>query len=447
MRRRTPWFEWLLIGLLLVIIAGDYLLDHVAPPYLQALLQRIAGHVLTVERVQLDLPRAQLILHGASIHVPDARIALTSRRVALKPRWLSWRTHTVWVDHVTLDGVQLRAHRTAQGTLIWPTLDALFGAASTPEAASTEPITSDAPQPAWHSPWRVVLDTVQLVDAHVELIDEKPGKPFHGAIAQLNIVAGPLEIPHQVERFSLAIQGRLVGEHDESAAAYCSGWANLARRSIDLSCRLEPLRLAAFDSYYPQGKFQARPYDAKLQATAHFLAKDNQLDGRVQVTILNISEADLSYLGRTIVDFKKLTSSADDALTSEIQIVGPLDDPGQWQTKLVPGNEIVQRLIKPLLERGRESVQIRLGPQTIPLELSPGSEAEMTEILEGSKQIEQSLELLRTTTPATQPTGEAADEAADQTSSSDHTPPAASTPSARSPRAPASVPANPTPAH
>ena len=77
-------------------------------------------------------------------------------------------------------------------------------------------------------------------------------------------------------------------------------------------------------------------------------------------------------------------------------MTGPLDDPTQWSFELVPGNEVVQRLVTPLLDRGVEIIRLQVGGGTIDVGISAATEDEMSDIEEASKQVEESLGILAT---------------------------------------------------
>jgi hypothetical protein len=62
--------------------------------------------------------------------------------------------------------------------------------------------------------------------------------------------------------------------------------------------------------------------------------------------------------------------------------------------QLIPGNEIVQRLIRPLLERRIETLQIQVGTQTIPVGLTNASQEAMSDIHTTSQQVTDSLQVI-----------------------------------------------------
>jgi hypothetical protein len=170
---------------------------------------------------------------------------------------------------------------------------------------------------------------------------------------------------------------------------------------MEMSCQLEPLALAAFEPYYYEGRLQARLYNGTLEATSQWVATGNELEGRVQLTIANLNEGDLSIRGRTLVDIQhQLTGGEPPTLTGEVKVTGPFDDPTQWRFELVPGNEIVQRLIQPLLERGKEFIRVKVGGGMINVGIGVATPDQMSGIEQASKQVEASLEILTKHAPA-----------------------------------------------
>ena len=244
-----------------------------------------------------------------------------------------------------------------------------------------------------------MAQTIRIVDGTLEFVDEKTAQPFRAALTELSFVGGPLTLPSGSPRLSLAVQGRFVGHQGHAAPVYCSGWVNPAPRNFEISCQLEPLPLAAFEPYY-RGPLQVRVYDATLSVTAKFTARANELQGRAQLEIGNLSEADLSFLGKTIADVKTLAGGANRSLAAEVQLSGPLDQPAAWKVQFAAGNEIVQSMLRPLFNRGIENVKIKVGQQTIQVGLTPASEAATSSMQEASKTIEESLKILA---PAPEP--------------------------------------------
>jgi hypothetical protein len=200
---------------------------------------------------------------------------------------------------------------------------------------------------------------------------------------------------------SFAVRGELVGHSGEAAPVYCSGWVALPAKDLQASCQLEPLALAAFEPYYQQGNVKVRVYNATLKSTSQWLVDSNAFDGRVQMELGNLTEGDVSVHGRTVVDVKKLAAGEAPRLSAELKITGPLDNPTAWRSDFVPGDTVAQQLVRPLLDRGIEMINIPLGERKISVSITPASQATMSSIEEASKQVQQDLEILAT--PAAEP--------------------------------------------
>ncbi len=401
MRRRRLWIDCLLWLVLLAGIGYGWL-SVVLPPWIRQQVSRLPGGELTVGQVHVGVPFAVSISDVAFVSGTPGTV-LTVHRMIARPVWISWRRKTVWLSRLELEEPHLQFHRTPQGTLEWPPLDRLAQLGASAQDAAPQPAATFS---AGGVQWRTVIRTLQISDGVLEFLDQRPAKPFRGVLNHLSFVGGPLAWPLHLDRVSLAIQGQLVGDQQHSAPAYCSGWIDLQAKNLEVSCRLDPLRLAAFEPYY-EGPLQVRIYDATLEATTHLTAKSNTLDGRVQLVIRNLSEADLSYQGRTFADIKKLVGGSEGTLRGEIQITGQLDHPKEWQVQLVPGNEVVQRLVSPLVTRGIEIVQIKVGTQTIQVGLAPATEAAKSSMEATSQTVKDTLQVLAPTPPPLQgPAGE-----------------------------------------
>ena len=233
-------------------------------------------------------------------------------------------------------------------------------------------------------------------------MDEKQTPSFHGELGHVSLIAGPLTLPLAGDRFSIAIQGRLAGAEDREAPVYCSGWIHLDHKDMDLSCKLEPLPLAAFEPYY-EGVLK-RVQDATLTATSHVTAKANVLEGRAQLEIANVTEHDLSVVGKTLADLRKVAGDQR-MLSGELQLSGPMDSPKEWKVQLVPGNEIVQRLVGSLLAHRIETIPFKVGEQLINVGLPAAKDAAKATIEAASKTVQETLELLAPgpPTPAPEP--------------------------------------------
>jgi len=400
MRRSGLWLERILIGILLFFIAGHFTFSHFIPSHVARLLRQAAGQTLTVGRVRVGFP-LRLILSEVSLAQANPGTLVRSRQVVVVPQWLSWRKKTLWVRTVEIDEPRIQVGRMRDGKFNSPA-DLL------PSASSSTPSSGDSASPPTTSPtatagssWRIIIQTVQVSGGTIEFVDEQTTEPFRAALTDLSLVGGPVAFPPTFDYIALAIQGRLVGAQQLAAPVYCSGWMDLNAKDLDVSCQVEPLRLAAFEpSYHQQGPLQVHSYDATLRATGRLTAKANVLDGRVQLTIDNLSEGDLTFLGKTLAEIKKGTGESERTLTGELQISGPLDRSADWRIQLAPGNEIVQRLVKPLLDRGGGTVPIKVGKQTIQVGITTADEAVMSNIEAASKTVEESLKILAPASPS-----------------------------------------------
>ena len=362
MRRPLTWLEQLVLWPVLLLLIASGVLWMAVPPWVVRQLTRYSKGQVAVGRVTLQLPFT-LVLDDVHTAADSPRALLRAKRMTITPRWCSWVRRTLWLEAVEVEQPSLRFARTQGGTLVWPSVDLTTLALSTPEAS----------QPAW----RVVIQTLRLIDGSVVFVDAQPPTPFQGEIAELGLVGGPFELPLTSAQRSFALQARVVGANERSAAVYCSGWAALGDRGLDIACRLDSLALAALAPYYDRpGALQVRAYDATLKATARLAAKSNRLDGRIQLEIGNLSEADLSVFGRTVADVKRLAVDGEPRLSGDVQIEGPLDRLDQWELTLIPGNEIVRDLIKPLLDRRIGTIPVRLGEQAIPVGITPAQPPE-----------------------------------------------------------------------
>ena len=388
--------RWWLCGILVIFVALtaiEYLaLTWVIPRYAVHVIRHAMGEAVEIGDAQLHFPFT-LVFTDVRIEQDWPVAGLYAKRVAVKPRWISWRANTVTLGSVDIEQLWVRLSRTADGKLVWPSLQRR---AQEPTVRGRKAREDDRPPPASvpKSQWKVSVGGVNLVDGTIAFLDEQMNKPFYGVLDHISVAAGPVKWPPTAGPVTLAIRGEIVGHAGHGAPVYCSGWLNPIARNLEASCRLEPLALAAFEPYYYRGRVQARVYEATLNSTSQWSARNNKLDGRIQLTIENLGEGDLSVRGATLVDIKELAAGESPTLTGEVKVTGPLDAPSEWQLELVPGNEIVQRLVKPLLDRGREVIRLRVGGERIKVGISTATEAEMSDIEETSKQVEEALEIL-----------------------------------------------------
>jgi len=369
----------LTVVLWLIILGGMgyLLLILVVPQWLAGQITDASEGRLTIRQITVQIPLS-LVFSGVEI-ATEPGIRLSSERVVLTPRGVSWAERLIRFKTLELYHPHLQCQRLSSGAVRWPdvsiisqTIQRALGPSHAPSVLASSP-----------TGWRVRLDTVRVVDGILDYVDEHAPQPFRGALTNVSVVGGPVIMPVVDQPVSLAIQTTLVGHAQHTATLYCSGWVNAPRRDVNMSCQMDPLRLAAFDPYY-KGSWQVRVYNATLKLSGTLVSKNNALEGRAQMEIGNLSDADLSMLGDA-------THRADAVLTGEVQWSGPLDQPAQWSWQLVPGNDIVQRLLRPLLNRG---LRIRVGTQTIPVGLTPADELTMSAIEAGKKQVEENLRII-----------------------------------------------------
>lgn len=394
MQWRSLRRERLLIVVLVAYLLGHWTMSHAIPALLERGLRMVAGDALTVGSIRLALP-FRVVLSRVSWTPPAPWTAASSEKIVIVPQWISWSRRKIGVARLEIDTPRLRVRRTPAGELTWP-----FAADASADILPDTALSSDtapvaAPSvPAAPVEWSLRVETVEISDGTLEFVDDRHA--FRGELNRVSFIAGPVTLPLHGDRFSIAVQGRVAGAEAREAPIYCSGWVHLDHHDMDLSCKLEPLPLAAFEPYY-EGPLK-RVKDATFTVTSHVTAKDNVLDGKAQLAIANVSEQDLSVVGRTLADLRKVEGE-ERTLTGELQLSGPMDDPPQWKLQLVPGNEIVQKLIGSLLARRIDAIPFKMGEQLINVELPVETEATQSTIEEASKTVQETLELIAPTLP------------------------------------------------
>lgn len=388
MRRPNRWVPWAASGALIFLL-GEYLgLTRVAPQHVVRVVEQAAGGRIAVQGARLS---SVLTTELSGLRLTGgAGSSLRMDRVVIRPQWVSIRSRTIWLDAVEIERPVIRLTRTGDGSLDWPRVSG--------SAARRAPGSDNR---GWEG-WSVRVGSLKVLNGTVEFVDEGPDPPFHGSLDHFSLVVGPVTFPlredaprpaFEQEAFSFAMRGELVGHAGEAAPLYCSGWLDLAMRDAQVSCQLEPLALAAFEPYY-HGRSELRVYTATVKSTSQWLAKANQLNGRVRLELNHLGEGDLSVRGRTILDIKRLTHGEEPRLSGELALVGLLDRPGAWHAEFLPGNPTMRRLIERLLAQGVEVVRIPLWMRGLHVSLAPASNKTMIEMEAASREVEEALEIL-----------------------------------------------------
>lgn len=370
MRRRRSFLNTVTLWAGLLLVMGSLWVSVVGPAWLYEWLERIPGRPVTAGNIRVIFP-VRVVLSDVRLAQGNPATMVSAEEMVISPLWLSWRHRILWLQRLQIRGIRLQARRTARGAVLKPVPDLLTSATSESAQGAGPPGEPLAQTPSRR--WRLVVRTVELVEGAIEFVDEKTATPFHGTLSQVFFVGGPLSIPLEAQRMTLAVRGVLSGANQRAAPVYCSGWVDADKRNLDVSCQLEPLPLAAFEPYY-QGGLPVKVADARISARGRLAANANTLDGRVQLEI--------------------------DQLSGEFQLSGPLDRPSEWQFHLVPGNDVVQRLINPLLGRGIEVVRIRLGRFRIPVGLVPATETTKADSQAASQQVQEALAIIAPAAPA-----------------------------------------------
>ncbi len=144
-------------------------------------------------------------------------------------------------------------------------------------------------------------------------------------------------------------------------------------------------------------------YDATVSSTSQWQARANALQGNIQLKMQNLSEGDLSVMGRTILNVPAVTGGQE--VNGAVALTGPLDSPGQWEAHFVPGDQRVEQLLEPLLEHGIQFIQVPFLSVNI---TQPTTQGAATVIQQDSQRTEKDLEILATP-PVVPPATEAAE--------------------------------------
>lgn len=407
MRRPPSWLQWLLLLCLVLLIGQVGALLWLAPRYVMRVVEHALGGELAVGGARLSFPLTTTLTRLHLINNTEAA-AFSVQRAVVKPRAFSWTSRTLRFGAVEIERPFWRVTRLKDGTVLWPNVrpDA-SGSADPAPGAPVEPRLFPA-----RSAWRINVDTIKVVDGVLELFDERPSQSFHGMLDHISFVAGPVTMDFRdevvtalstqpatspiVQTTALSFAGRtqLVGEGGAAASLYCSGWVDAAAKDLQASCRLEPIALAAFESYYHPSDF--RISTATLSSTSQWWARSNDFAGRIQLELSNLSEGDLTIRGRTIIDARKTPDAKELRLSGEIHLTGPLNDPHEWHAEFLPGDDQVQQLIKRLLDRGVEMIRIPFPGGPLHVSIAPASRATMTAMEAASREVQEALEILAT---------------------------------------------------
>ena len=390
MKRPLGWIRGLLVAVGLLVIAQYLALIGLAPRYVLMAIQRLAGGTISVRSARLSFPLTTS-LTGLQLVQRVPKTALTLQRLTITPQWLSVSGRTMWVDQVDLDRPLLFLTRPPGRGFLWPALPLVVRRPSA-VAGLTD-----------LSAWRMHVDALQVSDGVIELADEQPAQPFHAVFDHLSLVAGPTMIPWEGPgRMSFAFRGRFIGDGGHAAPFYCSGWMDAARRDLQCACTLEPLTLAAFESYF-RGPPDIQASNISLAFTTQWSALANDLRARIQLELHRLDDEPITVNGRPLHALKGLAGGLPTPLLGEITVAGPLDDPTHWRGTFLPGNEPAQRLIQHWLEHRVETVTLPLWGAAIPISLVPANSAAMTEIQATSRAIRDALEILTIPTPEESP--------------------------------------------
>lgn len=377
-------------------------LASLAPIWVYDSLQRLPGQPLTIGGLRVSFP-ATLVLSDVRLADQQPGSLVSASEIAISPLWLSWEHRTLWLRKLRVRGLSLRARRTTQGTVVKlvpdmlvPTVQPAPGASDV-GAADTGVVLS-----AKWTPWKMVIQTLEVHEGAIEFVDQKNPRPFHGSATRVFLSGGPLSVPFEGQPLTFAVQGVLKGASEHAAPWYCSGWVNLLQRRVDVSCQLEPLRMAAFEPYY-QKPLPQKLYDARVSARGRLVVKHHEVNGRIQFEIDNFSEADLASLGKAGDSIRKLAGEGQRTLSGELQLAGSVEKSSEWKWQLVPGNELVQQLMSPVVGRGIEFIRIRIGTVVIPVGLVPATEATKADSEAAKQEVQEALSVIAPGTAEAQP--------------------------------------------
>ena len=406
MKRPYTWFQWMVLAGLLLLIGQVAALTWLAPRYIMRMVEHSLGGTLSIGTARFSFPlRATFTQLHLIENTTDAGFSV--QRVIVKPRAFSLLSRTLRLQTIEIERPFLRATRLKDGTIRWPSVQRAL--------ADTQPTVPSAhpPVPSLSS-WRIDVDTIKVVDGVIEFFDERPSLPFHGILDHVSFIGGPItlaldEAPSDFSGRSVAsslaqpsglsFAGRtlLVGEEESAASLYCSGWLDTTMKDLQASCRLEPIALAAFESYY-RGPSELRVSTGMVSSTSQWWSRSNDFTGRIQLELFNFSE-DLSVRGRTIIEAKKTADGKEPHLSGEVHLTGPFDNPHEWHAEFLPGDDQVQQLIKRLLDRGVEMIKIPFPGGPLHVSIAPSSKATMTDIEAASREVQEALEILSSPAP------------------------------------------------
>jgi hypothetical protein len=387
MKRPNFIVRWVL-GLSALVVVSQYaVLAWLVPRFVVSAIEHATGGDLLVDRTRLSFPFTTTLTGIRTAHHTEGA-ALSIQRIVIRPRWLSVPRRTIWLDAVEIERPLVRVTRSRKGVTHWP--------------AIRRPFRWDAALGLL--PWRVRADSIIIADGTLEFLDYEPAAPFHGVLDHVSMSLGPALLPlreaHRVAQaegrsvsLSFAVRGRFASRQGGTSPYYCSGWVDLSAKDLQAACQVEPVPLAAFESYV-RGETQLRAYSTTIQSASHWVAKSNQLNGRLQMQLGNLTEGDFSFRGRTVLDVKKMFGTRTGRLIGSMTFKGPLDHPEQWEVEFVAGDPQVQALVERLFEYGVRVIKVPIGSHALYVRIAPSTPEMMTDIEAVSREVEEALQLL-----------------------------------------------------
>ncbi len=316
-------------------------------------LRRLLPGVTSVGRITLTFPPGIALQHVRWQDAITAEPILRAHRIVLQPSWGALLMGRLFLTSLTIRGAELHVVRNP---------DKRWNVMLNPQSSSWARL-QDAILRHFLREGRLGAQRVRLLNGVIVIEDQavRPPVTLRMEHVTLRVWASPL--PPRLWRTRFSIEGILRAQPEGPPSPFrLVGWLDPLARDLEATFHIGEVELKPLHPYY-QGKVTSvHAYAGRLTLQGEAKAKQNELTATCHLTLSNLTQGDISILGRTIVDVGNSLQGTQGTLASEILVRGPLDQPAQWRYELGPNQAPLILLFLPLMELSGQATVIKIGP-------------------------------------------------------------------------------------
>lgn len=270
--------KWFVVigGVVLLLIAGYFVLTYYAVKFIQPYLQKVAGAGLTLGEIKVKA--THLFVMGIQYEDPHSRQRfLKVNEVRIYPSLSSLLTNSLRIKEITILEPSFFFYRSREGGVSGPWVTVEKGRAG--EEVSEEKKKKE------REPLQTRIDRVRIQKGSIDFEDGKVAPPAQIKMRELDFEIKDIRYPLTSFHSAIVLEGKMERRKQEGRVD-AKGWIDLKTMDLETSLRIREIEVKTFEPYYRK-RVTAEIESGHMNLDSKVTVKEKRIDVPGELDIVN----------------------------------------------------------------------------------------------------------------------------------------------------------------